>query len=373
MRESGTPVSGRLLARLPVVETAAISPDGRFVATVGYGERRPCGGRGRPGSRSGLLPAAWSSAPTPSSWPPSTTTAARASGERRQAGRSRPPRVRQPQGPEPRAHGCTASSRPARPSATTAACRAGERRRQRPDLGRRGAQAGRDRRHGLGERAGLRTAGTHARGDGLERGGRGRTVPHERSAPHGLPAEQLRSRLRPAPDPPTGSTSSPEAAGGAGVWAVDGHRVATLMPPARPAAMARTSDGRPSAATGRRSPRRAPSAGASSLLGELHGTAVWRLGQRRPLREVRTSGPPRLDTNGRLVAVGGEVWRTSGGEPLPGLGEVLLLSPDGTVALVFRGGGFEVVETASGKTVAALRDAEPLRRGERLHPRRRVV
>jgi WD40 repeat protein len=75
---------------------------------------------------------------------------------------------------------------------------------------------------------------------------------------------------------------------------------------------------------------------------------------------VRTSGPPRLDTNGRLVAVGGEVWRTGGGEPLPGLGEVLLLSPDGTVALVFRDGGFVVVETASGKTVAALRDAEPL-------------
>ena len=39
---------------------------------------------------------------------------------------------------------------------------------------------------------------------------------------------------------------------------------------------------------------------------------------------------------------------------------MLLLSPDGTVALVFRGGGFEVVETASGKTVA-IRTTEPLR------------
>ena len=55
------------------------------------------------------------------------------------------------------------------------------------------------------------------------------------------------------------------------------------------------------------------------------------------------------------------MWRTSGGEPLPGLGEVLLLSPDGTKALVLRGGSFEVVETATGKTVAALHDAEPLR------------
>jgi WD40 repeat protein len=68
-----------------------------------------------------------------------------------------------------------------------------------------------------------------------------------------------------------------------------------------------------------------------------------------------------LDTNGRLVAVGGGVWRTSGGERLRGLGEVLVLSPGGTVALVFRGGSLEVVETVSGKTEAVLRDAGPLR------------
>jgi WD40 repeat protein len=155
------------------------------------------------------------------------------------------------------------------------------------------------------------------------------------------------------------------AAAGAGVWTVDGSRIATLTPPARPAANARnvgwaTFSGDGSTVAAASSPN-----GCVRSADETYGAAVWRLGQRPPRREVRSYGPLMLDTNGRLVAVGGGVWRTTGGERLRRLGEVLVLSPGGTVVLVFRGGSLEVVETVSGKTVAVLRDAGPLVREAR--------
>ncbi len=150
------------------------------------------------------------------------------------------------------------------------------------------------------------------------------------------------------------------AAGGAGVWTVGGSRVATLTPPGRPAANRRnvgwaalSGDGKTVAAAS--SPN-----GCVRYRNETYGSAVWRLDRRAPLRELRSGGSLTLDANGRLVAVGGDVWRTTGGERLPGLGEVLALNPGGTVALAIRGGSLEVVETVSGKTVAVLRDAGPL-------------
>ena len=107
------------------------------------------------------------------------------------------------------------------------------------------------------------------------------------------------------------------AAGGAGVWAVDGRRVATLTPPTRPPEArnvqwaAVSGDGTTVAAAG-------SFGGCAASVGESHGTAVWRLGRRRPLRELRTSGPPGLDTNGRLVAVGGQCGERAAASPSPG-------------------------------------------------------
>jgi WD40 repeat protein len=150
------------------------------------------------------------------------------------------------------------------------------------------------------------------------------------------------------------------AAEGAVVWTVDGRRVRALTPPGRPAANRRSvgsaafsGDGKIVAAAG---------AGSGCVRSpyERFGAAVWRLGRRTPLREMWFDGPITLDTQGRLVAVGGGVWRTAGGERLRGLGQVLVLSPRGAVALVFRDGRLQVVETGSDKTVAALRDAGPL-------------
>ena len=150
------------------------------------------------------------------------------------------------------------------------------------------------------------------------------------------------------------------AAGGAGVWTVDGRRVATLAPPARPAALGArvgsavfSGDGTAVAAAS--SPN-----GCIRFPGERHATAVWRLGRRAPLRGLGAYGSLMVDAHGRLVAVGGDVWPTTGGDPLPGLGEVLAISPSGERALALRAGGLEVVETDSGRTAAALHDTGPL-------------
>jgi WD40 repeat protein len=159
---------------------------------------------------------------------------------------------------------------------------------------------------------------------------------------------------------PDGRHVVARAAEGAVVWTVDGRRVRALTPPGRPAANRRSvgsaafsGDGKIVAAAG---------AGSGCVRSpyERFGAAVWRLGRRTPLREVWFDGPITLDTQGRLVAVGGGVWRTAGGERLRGLGQVLVLSPRGAVALVFRDGRLQVVATGSDKTVAALRDAGPL-------------
>lgn len=155
------------------------------------------------------------------------------------------------------------------------------------------------------------------------------------------------------------------AAAGAGVWSVAGDRIATLTPPGRPAAMARNVGWAAFSGDGTTVAAASTPSGCVQSADETHGAAVWRLDGRNPLREVRSYGPVMLDTNGRLVAVGGGVWRTTGGERLRGLGEVFTLSPSGAVTLAIRGGRLEVVETVSRKTVAMLRDAEPLVRAAR--------
>jgi WD40 repeat protein len=150
------------------------------------------------------------------------------------------------------------------------------------------------------------------------------------------------------------------AAGGAGVWTLAGRRVATLRPPASPpgarnaAAAAVSADGKTVAA-----------ASAANFCmqyhRETHGAAVWRLGRAAPVREVEAGVPLGLDGDGRLLAAGGSVWPAAGGPQLPGLGKVLVLSPDGTRALVARAGRVEVALTASGEAVAALGGAARLR------------
>ena len=157
------------------------------------------------------------------------------------------------------------------------------------------------------------------------------------------------------------------AAEGAGVWTLAGRRVATLRPPARPraagnvAAAAASADGKTVAA-----------ASAANLCvqyrRETHGAAMWQLGRAAPVREVKAGVPLGLDEDGRLLAAGGSVWPAAGGPRLPGLGKVLVLSPDGTRALVARAGRFEVALTASGEAVAALGGAAPLREELGVYP-----
>ena len=89
---------------------------------------------------------------------------------------------------------------------------------------------------------------------------------------------------------------------------------------------------------------------------EAHGSAVWRLGSTTPLRELAAGPPLGLDTAGRMVVAGGGLWPTTGGARERGLGNVLVLSPDGRRALVAREGRIEVADTASGAAVATLRD-----------------
>jgi WD40 repeat protein len=147
---------------------------------------------------------------------------------------------------------------------------------------------------------------------------------------------------------------------GAGVWTVDGRRVATLAPPAQPASAgnvgsaAMSTDGSTVAAAS------APSF-CIVYPGQRHGAAVWRLGGAAPLREVRAGVPVMLDAAGRLLAAGGGLWPAAGGARLRGLGNVLVLSPDGSRALVARDGRVEIARTASGETIAALGDAGRLR------------
>jgi len=158
------------------------------------------------------------------------------------------------------------------------------------------------------------------------------------------------------------------ARAGAGVWTLDGRRLATLTPPARPAANGHnvgsadlSADGTILAAAG------APN-GCIRYAGEAYSAAVWRPGRKAPLRELRSGAPVMLDEAGRLVAAGGGLWPTTGGERVRGLGAVRVLSPDGRLTLVERDGRLEIVETASGDTVATLRGAGSLREELDLDP-----
>jgi WD40 repeat protein len=150
------------------------------------------------------------------------------------------------------------------------------------------------------------------------------------------------------------------AAGGAGVWTVEGDRVATLAPPARPAFL-RSSVGS-AAFSGDGETIAAATAGNSCArsAGERHATGVWRLERRSRVRTLGAGAPVTLDARGTLVAVGGDVWPSDRSGPLPGLGQVLALSPGGGRTLSLRGGALVVVDTHSGGTVATLRGSGPL-------------
>jgi len=155
---------------------------------------------------------------------------------------------------------------------------------------------------------------------------------------------------------------------GAGLWALDGRRLATLAPPARPPANRRNVGSAALSGDGTILAAAAAPNGCVQSADEAYGAAVWRSGRPNPLLELRSGGPVMLDEAGRLVAAGGGLWPTPGGDRIRGLGTVHVLSPDGRLALVDREGRLEIVETASGDTVAGLRDAGPLREELDLDP-----
>jgi WD40 repeat protein len=148
--------------------------------------------------------------------------------------------------------------------------------------------------------------------------------------------------------------------GGAGVWTVAGDRVATLAPSARPAFLSSSVGSAVFSGDGATIAAATAPNGCVRSRRERHATGVWRLGHRPPVRELGARAPVMLGARGALLAVGGDVWRSDGGGPLPGLGRVLALSPTGGRALSLRRGALEVVDTLSGRTVATLREAGSL-------------
>ena len=148
---------------------------------------------------------------------------------------------------------------------------------------------------------------------------------------------------------------------GAGLWTPDGRRLASLAPPARPAAVSRnvgsaalSADGTVAAAAN------APN-GCIEYPNDAYTAGVWTLAPQRLQRTLPSGEPVALDLAGQLVATGGGVWPTTDEPRVDGLGTVRALSPDGTRVLVDRSGRLEIAATPSGLTIAPLADADALR------------
>ena len=224
--------------------------------------------------------------------------------------------------------------------------RACERRRHRPDLGRRRTEAGR------GVAAGWANALAFAPRGGMlaAMAWNGEVVlarsPTSVPLRTGFRPRQLHSRLRSAPEPrreararrvpPRGQVSGPSPV----------HRIATLTPPGRPAAMARnvgwaafSGDGTTVAAASS-SERVYPDPPTRHTALRSGGWA----GAVPCARCVPTGRSCSTRTGGWSLSEDG-VWRTSGGEPSAGWGRCCA-QPRAATALAIRGGSFEVVETA---------------------------
>ncbi len=152
---------------------------------------------------------------------------------------------------------------------------------------------------------------------------------------------------------PDGGRVVAPAAGGAGVWNVDGERLQLLRTPARPAALASVAtaafsgDGRIVAAS---------AAGGGCALGseQRFWTAVWHPGSHTPFRRLPQADRILLDPSGSLIATDGRAWRTATGERVRSLDGIVGLSPDGRLALTRRHGTATIVRVGSGAAVATL-------------------
>jgi WD40 repeat protein len=146
---------------------------------------------------------------------------------------------------------------------------------------------------------------------------------------------------------PDGSRVLARAASGAVVWTLGGRQVASLRPPARipgedrnVLSAAFSGDGRYAAASG------APNQCHGNAA--LYRAAVWRLTDQRQIRVLPGSGRVLIDTHGRLVAAGPAAWQVATGKRLRRLDGIVALSADGRIALVARGGALAVVDVLSG-------------------------
>ncbi len=147
------------------------------------------------------------------------------------------------------------------------------------------------------------------------------------------------------------------AAGGAGVWDVNGKRLQLLPTPARPAGPADVAavstaafsgDGKTAAVS-------ASSGGCHQSQNQRFWTAVWRVGGRSQLRRFPQALGIALDPHGSLIAAGGKAWRTASGARVPSLDGIVGLSPDGRLALARRNWTATIVRVGSGAAVATLR------------------
>ena len=156
---------------------------------------------------------------------------------------------------------------------------------------------------------------------------------------------------------PDGGRVMARSGAGASIWKIDGRFEASLRPPGRPAserrmvvAAAFSGDGTTVAAAAHRN-------SCYQVGGATYRAAVWRLGNTRPVRVLETDTRILLDEDGGLVAVGHRVWRTTTGERVGALDGLLDLSADGRKALVARARrALEIVDVESGAVTARLRD-----------------
>jgi WD40 repeat protein len=155
---------------------------------------------------------------------------------------------------------------------------------------------------------------------------------------------------------PDGKRVMARSGRGASIWTIDGRYQGSLRPPARPEW--KRSQVKTATFSGDGTTVAAATSGASchAVRGETYGAAVWRFGSTRPLRVFESDTPVLLDKDGGLVAVGPRVWRTTTGERVGALDGLLDFSADGRVALVARARrGLEIVDVESGAVTARLR------------------
>ncbi|MGE5688931.1 MAG: TIR domain-containing protein [Pseudomonadota bacterium] len=160
---------------------------------------------------------------------------------------------------------------------------------------------------------------------------------------------------------PDGTRVMARSARGAGIWTIEGRFVSALRPPSVPASEGRQVGAAVFSGDGTTVAAAALPSGCYQVAGAEHRAAVWRLGRARPLRVFESDPRLLLDRNGSVVAVGPRAWRTATRARLTALDGILALSANGRVALVARAPRMlAIVDTASGAVVARLQGADAL-------------